>query len=70
MARQMGNHDARIEDNHRELQELMQTVDNIKDDLQNFVNMNQCCHFQDSPARDHPMEETSITHPTKVPCEN
>ena len=40
MASQMGNHDSRIEDNHKDLHELMGTIDNIKEDVQNMVNIN------------------------------
>ena len=40
MASQMGNHDSRIEDNHKDLHELMGTVDNIKEDVQKLVNIN------------------------------
>ena len=60
MERQMGNHDSRIEDNHRDLHELMGTVENIKEDVQKLINMNQCSHCQDSPAKDHPMEKNSV----------
>ena len=69
MARQMGNHDARIEDNHRDLYELMGTIGYIKEDLQKLVNMNQCSHCQNSPARDHPMEDISVAQPVKSPGE-
>ena len=61
MVRQMENHDAKIEDNHWDLHELMGSVYYIKEYLQKLVNMNQCNHCQDSPARDHPMEETSVS---------
>ena len=69
MARQMGNHDSRIEDNHRDLHELMGTIDKIKEDVPKLFNMNQCSHFQDSLVRKHPMEETSIVQPVIVPGE-
>ena len=65
MAWQMGNHDARIEDNHIDLHELMGTIGYMKEDLQNLVNMNQSSHFQDSPVREQPMEETSVVQPVK-----
>ena len=45
----MGNHDARIEDNHRDLHELMGTIGYMKEDLHKLVNMNQRSHIQDSP---------------------
>ena len=69
MVRQMENHDARIEDNHWDLHELMRSVYYIKEYLQKLVNMNQISHFQDSPARDHPMEETSLMQPIEEPDE-
>ena len=40
MASQMGNHDSIIEDNHKDIHELMGTVDNIKEDVQKLVNIN------------------------------
>ena len=67
MARQMGNHNARIEDNHRDLHELMGTIGYIKGALQKLVNMNQSIHFQDSPVRDKPMEEHSVVQSGKDP---
>ena len=69
MTRKMGNHDARIEDNHRYLYELMGTIGYIKEDLQKLVNMNQCNQCQNSSARDHPMEETSVAQLVKAPWE-
>ena len=56
MARKMGNHNVRIEDNHRDLHELMGTIGYMEEDLQKLVNMNQSSHFHDSPVRDQPME--------------
>ena len=67
MARQMRNHNAQIEVNHRYLHELMGTIGYMKEFLHKLVNMNQSSHFQDSPIRDHPMEETSVVHPVKDP---
>ena len=69
MANQMGCQDTRIEHNHRDLHELMGVVDNIKEEVQKMVNMNQCGHFQDSLARDHPMEETSLVQSIEEPGE-
>ena len=66
MARKMGNQDSKLEYNHKDLYELMGTIDNIKKYVENPVNMNQCSHFQDSPARDHPMEETLVVQPVTV----
>ena len=67
MARQMGKNDVCIEDNHRDLHELMGTIGYTKEDRQKLVSMNQRSHFQDSPVRDHPMEETSVVQPEKDP---
>ena len=67
MARQMGNCDIRIEDNHIYVHEIMGTIGYMKEDLQKLVNMNQSIHLQDSPVRDQPMEETSIVHHVKDP---
>ena len=66
MARKMGNHDPIIEDNHRDLYELMGTIGYMKEYLHKLVNMNQCSHCQTSPARDHPMDETSVAQPVKT----
>ena len=63
----MGNHDARTEDNHRYIYELMGTIGYMKEDLHKLVNMNQCSHYKISPARDHSMEETSVSQPEKAP---
>ena len=67
MERKMGNHEARTEDNHRDIYELMGTIGYMKKDLHKLVGMNQCSHYQTSPARDHPMEETLISQPEKSP---
>ena len=40
MASQMGNHDSIIEDNHKDIHDLMGTVDKIKEDVQKLVNIN------------------------------
>ena len=66
----MGNHDTRIEDNHKYLHELMGTIGYMKEDLQMLVNMNQSSHFYDSPVRDKAMEETSVVQPVKDPKGN
>ena len=65
----MGNHDARIEDNHVDLHELMGMIGYIKEDLKKLVKMNKGSHFQDSPIRDQLMEETSVAQPAKYPKE-
>ena len=63
----MGNNDVCIEDNHRDLYELMGTTEYMKENLQKLVSINQSNHFQDSLVKDHPMEETSIVQPIKDP---
>ena len=61
LANQMGSHDSRINDNDRDLQKLMGTIDIIKEEVQKLTSMNQCSHCQETPAHaDHPMEETSV----------
>ena len=67
MARQMGNHDAWIEDNHKDLHDLMGTIGYMKEDLQKLVNMNQSIHIHDSPIKDQEMEETLVVQPVKDP---
>ena len=67
MARQIENQDTWIEDNHRDLYDLMGTIGYMKDNLQKLVKMNQRSHIYDSPARDWAMEEASMVHPVKVP---
>ena len=62
----MGKHDARIEDNRRDIYDLMGTIGYMKEELHKLVNMNQCSQCQISPARVHPME-TSVVHPRKAP---
>ena len=41
MVRQIENKDTHIEDNHRDLYEIMGNIGYVKDDLKNLVNMNQ-----------------------------
>ena len=67
LANQIGFHDSIIDDNHKDLCELMGIVDTIKEEVQKMVNMNQRSHCQESPARDHPMEETSVVQPVHEP---
>ena len=69
MARHIENQDTRIEDNHRDLYDLMGTIGYMKDDLQNLVNMNQRNHIHDSPTKDQAMEEASVVQPVKDPKE-
>ena len=69
MVNQVGCHDTRNVDNHRDLCEIMGTIDTIKDEMHKLVNMNQWSHCQDSSVRDHPMEETSVVQPVLEPDE-
>ena len=69
MSNQIGCHDSRIDENHRDLCEIMGIVDTIKEEVRKLVNMNQRSHCQDSPARDHLMEETLVVQPVEVPGE-
>ena len=61
IANQMGSNDSRIDDNERDLGELMGTVDIIKEKVLKMAKMTQCSHCQDTPDQGvHPMEETSV----------
>ena len=61
MANQMVCHETRIDDNTRDLHELMGTVDIIKEEVQKLTNMTQCSHCQETPAvDDYQMEEPSV----------
>ena len=63
---QISNHDARIDDNERNLREMMGKVDRIQEDLQCLISMNQCSKAFETPAAAvHPMEEESVVHPMK-----
>ena len=50
IANQLGCHESRIDDNTRELHELMGKVDIIKEEVQNLTIITQCSHCQESPA--------------------
>ena len=53
-----------IDDNERDLREMMGTVDFIKEEVQKMAKMTQCSYCQDSSNQgDHPMEETSVVQP-------
>ena len=60
---EMGYHESIINDNDRELRELMGIVDIIKKEVKKLANMNYCSHCQENPTQDHPMEETSVVQP-------
>ena len=63
LANQMGLHESRIYGNDRDVRELMGTVGFIKEEVQKLESMNHCSHCQETPAQDHPIEETSIVQP-------
>ena len=69
LANQMGFHEFRIDDNDRDLHELMGTIDIIKEELQKLTNMNQCINCQETSTNDHPMEESSVVQPAHGPGE-
>ena len=63
LVNQMGCHESRIDDNDRDLHEIMGTIDNTKEEVQMLTIMNQCIHCQESPTKYHPMEQTSVAQP-------
>ena len=65
MVRQINNQDSHIEDNHRDLYEVMGNIGYMKDDLKNLVNMNQGMYFQENQNIYHAMEEASVEQPVK-----
>ena len=67
LANHMGFHDSMIDDNDRDLRELMGTIYFIKEEVHKLTNMNHCIHCQETPTQDHPMEETSVVHPIHGP---
>ena len=63
---QISNHDARIDNNERNLREIMGKVDRIQEDLQHLINMNQGSKVNETTAAaEHPMEEESVVQPRK-----
>ena len=61
---QISNHDARIDDNERNLREIMGKVDRIQEDLQRFIAMNQNNRVDGEAVEAVlPMEEESVVHP-------
>ena len=63
MVRQIDNQDSRIEDNHRDLYEVMGNISYMKDDLKKLVNMNHGSFIQYYQKRDQSMEEASMEQP-------
>ena len=65
ISNQLDFHATRIEDNTRDLHELMEKVDYLKEDVQKLTRMTQGSHFQDSlVAGNFQMEEISVGKPT------
>lgn len=62
MVRQIEN---RIEDNRRDLYEVMSNIGYMKDDLKKLVNMNQGSYIQDNQNNNQGMEEASVEQPAK-----
>ena len=61
---QISNHDARIDDNERNLREIMGKVDRIQEDLQWFIAMNQSSRVNGETTEVVlPMEEESVVQP-------
>ena len=59
---QINNHDARIDDNERNLKEIMEKVDRIQEDLQRLVQLNQGSQAHENPAGAiQNMKEESVT---------
>ena len=58
-------HASRIADNTRDLHELMEKVDYLKEDVQKLTSMMEGSHFQKSPTVvDFQMDEPSVGKPT------
>ena len=67
MARQIDNQDTSIEDNHRDLYEIMGNIGYMKDGFKYLVNMNQGNFIQDNQNRDQAMEDATVEQPDKEP---
>ena len=65
MVRHIENQDAQIEDNHRDLYEIMGNIGYMKDDMKKLVNMNQGSYIKDNQNIDQAMEEASMEQPVK-----
>ena len=64
---QISNHDARIDDNESNIQEIMGKVNRIQEDLQRFIAMNQSSRvYGDIVEAVHPMEEESVAQPRNI----
>ena len=60
---QLDYHASRIEDNTKDLHELMEKVNYLKEDVQKLTKMVEGNHCQETPG-DHQMEEPSVGKPT------
>ena len=68
LSNHIGCHDSRIDNHDGDLKELTGTVDIIKEEVHNLVQMNQCSHCQDYPGEaSQPMEDISVTQPVGFP---
>ena len=63
ISNQLDCHASRIEDNTRDLHELMAKVDYLKEDVQKLTKMAKGNHCQETPG-DHQMEEPLVGKPT------
>ena len=63
ISNQLDCHASRIEDNTRDLPELMEKVDYLKEDVQKLTKMTEGSHCNETPE-DHQMEEPSVGKPT------
>ena len=62
MANQMVCHESKIDDNTRDIHELMGTIGIIKEEFQNLTSMTQFDHSHETPAvGDYQIEEPSLT---------
>ena len=65
ISNQLDYHASRIEDNTRDLHELMGKVDIVKEDVQKLTSMTQWSHFLEFPVVGYlQMEEPSVGQPT------
>ena len=65
MVRHIDIRDSRIEDNHRDLYEVMGKIGYMKDDLKKLVDMSQGSYIHDNMNKYHAMEEATVEHSIK-----
>ena len=63
ISNQLDCHASRIEDNTRDLHELMEKVDYLKEDVYKLTKMAEGIHCNETPEY-HQMEESSVGKPT------